>query len=76
MAPTLRRAESNPLRTGWLFLIPHAPGAWLLAVGSTPGWLLEASRVIWGQIVEADAGIGPVGASGAANFRKFSRNFH
>jgi hypothetical protein len=44
------------LESGWLFLIPHAPGsAWLLAVGSIPGWLLGASRVIREQIAEADA---------------------
>ena len=47
------------LEYGWLFLIPHAPGsAWLLAVGGAPGWLLEDSRVIREQIVEADAGAG------------------
>jgi hypothetical protein len=45
------------LESGWLFLIPHAPGfAWLLAVGSAPGWLLRASLVIREQIAEADAG--------------------
>jgi hypothetical protein len=44
------------LETGWLFLIPHAPGsAWLLAVGSIPGWLPGASRVIREQIADADA---------------------
>jgi hypothetical protein len=45
------------LEYGWLFLIPHAPeSAWLLAVGSAPGWLLEDSRVIREQVAEADAG--------------------
>jgi hypothetical protein len=47
------------LETGWLFLIPHAPGsAWLLAVGSMPGWLPGASRVILEQIADANAGLG------------------
>jgi len=42
------------LENGWLFLIPHAPGsAWLLAVGSAPGALLEASRVIREQVAQA-----------------------
>ena len=44
------------LESGWLFLIPNAPGtAWLLAVGSAPAALLSASRVIRDQIAEAQA---------------------
>jgi hypothetical protein len=45
------------LENGWLFLIPDTLGsAWLLAVGSTPEVLLDASRVIREQIKQAHVG--------------------
>jgi hypothetical protein len=43
------------LESGWLFLIPNGHGtAWMLAVGSAPGELLAASRVIREQIADTD----------------------
>jgi len=57
-APVTLKAESRQgtcwiesLDSGWLFLIPDAPGsAWLLAVGDAPDTLLAQSRVVSGEI--------------------------
>lgn len=57
-APVTLRAASQPgtcwiesLESGWLFLIPDAPGsAWLLAVGAAPDTLLAQSRVVANEI--------------------------
>jgi hypothetical protein len=42
------------LDDGWLFLLPVAEGAWLLAVGNTVEWLLARSRLIADQLQETD----------------------
>jgi 2-polyprenyl-6-methoxyphenol hydroxylase-like FAD-dependent oxidoreductase len=47
------------LESGWLFLIPNAPGsAWLLSVGSAPAVQLNRSRVVAEQIDQSSAAIG------------------
>jgi len=59
-APVIFRDGADPaacwiesLESGWLFLVPNAPGAgWLLAVGDRPEALLARSQVIAREIAD------------------------
>jgi len=61
----LRNAEDDSacwieaVDTGWLFLVPAAPGSgWLLAIGGTPAGLLAQSRHLGHRVTVEEAGTG------------------